>query len=93
MAYFHAFELFLIGAAITLCDSQNNVGSYNDADDDNDVDSHNDVDNYKHTVDLKSFPAGFIIGAASSSYQIEGAWNVDGELCFINSIFHCDLYP
>ena len=28
---------------------------------------------------VKQFPADFIWGAATSSYQIEGAWNVDGK--------------
>lgn len=27
-----------------------------------------------------SFPDGFLIGAASSSYQIEGAWNHGGKI-------------
>lgn len=27
----------------------------------------------------KTFPPGFYIGCASSAYQVEGAWNIDGE--------------
>lgn len=27
----------------------------------------------------KSFPKEFLFGAAASAYQIEGAWNEDGE--------------
>lgn len=27
-----------------------------------------------------SFPDGFLIGTASSSYQVEGAWNESGKL-------------
>ena len=26
-----------------------------------------------------TFPDGFLIGTASSAYQVEGAWNVSGE--------------
>ena len=55
----------------------------------------------------KKFPKGFIWGAATSSYQIEGAWNEDGkgesvwdELCHSKNVIHngdtgdiaCDHY-
>lgn len=32
----------------------------------------------------KEFPAGFIIGAASASYQVEGAWNENRKLAQAN---------
>ncbi|WP_028534323.1 glycoside hydrolase family 1 protein [Paludibacterium yongneupense] len=32
-----------------------------------------------HHQQLKAFPAGFLWGAASAAYQVEGAWNEDGK--------------
>jgi hypothetical protein len=32
------------------------------------------------TITYGSFPPGFIWAAATASYQVEGAWNVDGDL-------------
>jgi len=29
--------------------------------------------------DKKKLPDGFLLGTATSSYQIEGAWNVSGK--------------
>ncbi|XP_048506003.1 myrosinase 1-like [Athalia rosae] len=31
------------------------------------------------TNDRRAFPDGFLLGAASASYQVEGAWNVNGK--------------
>ena len=32
-----------------------------------------------HHAQLKEFPQGFLWGAASAAYQVEGAWNCDGK--------------
>ena len=32
------------------------------------------------TLTYGTFPQGFIWAAATASYQVEGAWNVDGKL-------------
>ncbi|XP_012267796.2 myrosinase 1-like [Athalia rosae] len=36
-------------------------------------------DSRGQAADFQTFPDGFLIGAASASYQIEGAWNVSGK--------------
>jgi len=36
---------------------------------------------YEHEFLEGRFPDGFLIGTASASYQIEGAWNTSGKHC------------
>ena len=36
------------------------------------------------TMTYGTFPTGFIWAAATASYQVEGAWNVDGNIFFKN---------
>ena len=42
-----------------------------------------------HNVNLK-FPDKFVIGTATSSYQIEGAWNISGKL-YTTIILECQF--
>jgi hypothetical protein len=38
-----------------------------------------------------TFPDGFLLGAATASYQIEGGWNEDGKAEF-NTLVHSGYY-
>jgi len=39
------------------------------------------------TLTYGTFPQGFIWAAATASYQVEGAWNVDGKLLLVITFF------
>ena len=36
---------------------------------------------------VSPFPAGFLWGAASAAYQVEGAWNADGKGLSVWDVF------
>jgi len=38
-----------------------------------------------------TFPDGFLLGAATASYQIEGGWDADGKAEF-NTLVHSSCY-
>lgn len=40
---------------------------------------HSELKQLGPKMSSKTFPPGFYIGCASSAYQVEGAWNIDGE--------------
>jgi lactase-phlorizin hydrolase len=41
--------------------------------------------------DNVTFPDGFLLGAATASYQIEGGWDADGKAEF-NALVHSGYY-
>jgi len=42
-------------------------------------------------ADNVTFPDGFLLGAATASYQIEGGWDEDGKAEF-NTLVHSGYY-